>query len=339
MTDTPRMVPITGRGAQALVWLYWATMAILAIWDLDDVRTPGPTIASLALFAVMCAAATLDRRSPLRTSVAWVVTLGWPVITLAISWNLLSYGGYAQWYLGAATTCAFYLALRGRVGFAWLSFVLVSVVVVAWAVSTGLGVPTALVLMGKQAPILLVGTLFSLGIDRTATTITKLMSVEAARAATEAAALATAVERRRRLAELDALATPLLRRLVDDAELTSEDRLQFADAEATLRDTLRARALSIDPLVETVRQARRRGVDVVLLDDSDPERLDPADLAVVIATIDREVRDVAEGRIVARLLPPGRAEVATILIETQSESRRVSVANGAETTPPPPRGS
>ena len=339
MTDTPRMVPITGRGAQALVWLYWATMAILAIWDLDDVRTPGPTIASLALFAVMCAAATLDRRSPLRTSVAWVVTLGWPVITLAISWNLLSYGGYAQWYLGAATTCAFYLALRGRVGFAWLSFVLVSVVVVAWAVSTGLGVPTALVLMGKQAPILLVGTLFSLGIDRTATTITKLMSVEAARAATEAAALATTVERRRRLAELDALATPLLRRLVDDAELTPEDRLQFADAEATLRDTLRARALSIDPLVETVRQARRRGVDVVLLDDSDPEHLAAADLAVVVATIDREVRDVTEGRIVARLLPPGRAEVATILIETQSESRRVSVANGAETTPPPPRGS
>lgn len=328
MTDTPRMVPITGRGAQALVWLYWATMTILAVWDLDAVRTPGPTIASLALFALMCAIATLDRGSPLRASVAWVVTLGWPVITLAISWNLLSYGGYAQWYLGAATTCAFYLALRGRLGFAWLTFVLVSAVVVVWAVSTGLGLPTALVLMGKQAPILLVGTLFSLGIDRTAETITRLMTVEAGRAATEAAALATAVERRRRLAELDALATPLLRRLVDETELTPEDRLQFADAEATLRDTLRARALSVEPLVDTVRQARRRGVDVVLLDDSDPQQLDAGDLATTVATIEREVRAAEEGRIVARLLPPGRDEVATILIETAAESRRVSVTSG-----------
>jgi hypothetical protein len=327
MSATPRMVPITGRGAQALVWLYWATMAILAVWDLDAVRTPGPTLASIALFALMCAVATLDRGSPLRASAAWFVTLGWPVITLAISWNLLSYGGYAQWYLGAATTCAFYLALRGRLGFAWLTFALVSAVVVAWAVSTGVGVPTALVLMGKQAPILLVGTLFSLGIDRTAATITRLMTVEAGRAATEAAALATAVERRRRLAELDALATPLLRRLVDDTELTPEDRLQFADAEATLRDTLRARALSVEPLVDTVRQARRRGVDVVLLDDSDPEHLDAADLATTVATIEREVRAAEEGRIVARLLPPGRDEVATILIETASESRRVSVTS------------
>jgi hypothetical protein len=339
MTDSPRMVPITGRGAQALVWLYWATMAILAVWDLNEVRAPGPTIASLALFALMCALATLDRGSPLRASVAWIVALGWPVITMAISWNLLSYGGYAQWYLGAATTCAFYLALRGRLGFAWLTFGLVSAVVMAWAISTGIGVPTALVLMGKQAPILLVGTLFSLGIDRSATTITRLMTVEAGRAATEAAALATAVERRRRLAELDALATPLLRRLVHETPLTPDDRLQFADAEATLRDTLRARTLSVDPLVDTVRQARRRGVDVVLLDDSDPEQLDAADLATTIETIESEVRAATEGRIVARLLPAGRDEIATILIETATESRRVSVTNSTGVIPPPVRGS
>lgn len=335
VNETSRMVPITGRGAQALVWLYWATMAILAVWDLNNVRTPGPTLASLALFAVMCATATQDRRTPLGLPTTWLVVLGWPLITLAISWNLLAYGGYAQWYLGAATTCAFYLALRGRVGLAWLGFVLVGVVVVSWALTTGVGMLTALVLLGKQAPVLLVGTLFSIGIDRTATTITRLMSLEASRAAAEAAVLATAAERRRRLTELDALATPLLRQLVDGSELTVEDRRRFADAESTLRDTLRARALSVEPLVDTVRRARRRGVDVVLLDDSDPDQLDGRHLASAIAEIDREVSGVTEGRVVARLLPPGRDEIATILIETAGDSRRVSVT--AESATPASR--
>lgn len=325
MTGRPQMVPLTGRGAHALIWLYFATMAILAIWSLGDVRTPGPTLAALALFAIMCAGATRDVGSRLSAPMAWLTVAGWPIATFALSWQLIVVGGYAQWFLGAATTCAFYLALRGRVALAWLGFGLVSAVAVAWAVSAGLGAPTALILMGKQAPILLVGTLFSLGIDRTTARISRVTAAEAARAVDGAADEATARERASRLAELDSSATALLRRLVDPQPLTADDRQRFAAAEAELRDTVRGRALSVVPLLDLVRDARRRGVEVVLLDDSDPDLLDPADHASAIDRVADAVASTTEGRIVARLLPPGRDDVATILIEGRTESRRESV--------------
>lgn len=325
MTARPQMVPLTGRGAQALIWLYFATMAILAIWSLGDVRSPGPTIAALALFGIMCAGATRDAGNRLSAPVAWLSVIAWPLITFSISWQLLVVGGYAHWFLGAATTCAFYLALRGRVTLAWIGFGLVTAVAVGWAAVDGVGVPAALILIGKQAPILLVGTLFSLGIERTTARIARVTAAEAARAVDGAAEDATARERSRRLAELDSSATALLRRLVDPQPLTADDRQRFAAAEAELRDTVRGRALTVAALVDLIRDARRRGVEVVLLDDSDPDQLDPVDHATAIDRIAAAVAATNEGRLVARLLPPGRDDVATIMIEGPTESRRESV--------------
>ena len=75
------------------------------------------------------------------------------------------------------------------------------------------------------------------------------------------------------------------------------------------------------PIIEAARQARRRGVDVVLLDDSDPAVVRPEDLELVITRISAVLTDAQDGRLVARLLPPGREGVATLLVDGSTGSR------------------
>lgn len=203
-----------------------------------------------------------------------------------------------------------------------------------WGATSGTGIPVALMLIAKQLPFPIVGTLFAVGLHRTGATILRVTAQASARASTEAADVARTAERNRGLRELDAFATPLLSHIVDGSELTADDRLEFSVAEAELRDSLRARALSVPSIIAAARQARRRGVDVVLLDDSDPRSVNPADLRAVIAKVAEALEDSRDGRIVARLLPPGRSDVATLLVDGSDSARREVVTASASDEEP-----
>lgn len=315
------MIKLTGAGARIMTWLYFVTLTVLAVWSLDEVRTTWPTLVGIALFAIVCVVLTVDTGERLSLSTTVITAATWPVVALLISWQLTAGGSFSQWYLGAGTATLFFVSLRGRVGWAWIGFALLSAAIVLWGATTTVGAGTALLLVAKQFPILVVGTLFAIGLQRTSASIQQLTAETSARAAIEAADVAATAERNRRLSELDAFATPLLTLLVSEDPLTEFDRREFAVAEAELRDGLRARSLSVPPVVEAARQARRRGVDVVLLDDSDPVRLAPEDLDSVIAQVGDALAQSRDGRIVARLLPPDREGVATLLIEGSSGAR------------------
>lgn len=318
-------VSLTGRGAQVMTWVYFVTLTVLALWSLGEVRSPGPTLAALALFAAVCAVVTVDSGATLSLW-ATLITVGvWPAVAVLVSWQLTIGGGFSQWFLGAATATLFFVCLRGRIGWAWVGFALVAIVTLTWGATTSIGVGAAALLMAKQFPILVVGTLFALGLRRTGASIQHLTAEASARAAIEAADVAATAERSRRLAELDAFATPLLSLLVSGAPLTDTHRREFAVAEAELRDGLRARTLAVAPVIEAARGARRRGVDVVLLDDSDPATLHTRDLENVLAQLCAALDAAVDGRVVARLLPPGRDAIATLLVENGDSSRTVEI--------------
>jgi hypothetical protein len=324
------MVKLNGRGTKIMIWLYFVTLSALAIWSLDEVRTAWPTFVGLALFAVVSLALSLDSGETLSPVATAVTVLTWPVVAVLLSWQLFSGGGFSQWFLGAGTATLFLVSLRGRILWAWFGFVLMSSVILVWGATTDIGVMTAGLLVAKQAPILVVGTLFAIGLRRTGASIQNLSTETSARSAIEAADVAATLERNRRLSELDAFATPLLTLLVSGTELTDRDRREFAVAEAELRDGLRARTLSVPPIVEAARAARRRGVDVVLLDDSDPDSLAPHDLAVVIDQVEQTLRDTDEGRVVARLLPADRDGVATVLVDSRDGATTAVIPASAE---------
>lgn len=305
---------LTGTGARVLIWLYFTTMLALALWTLDDVRSPAPTIAGLALFAVACLALSFDSAPRLSLGVTTLVCGVSVANALLISWQLMI-GGHSQWYFGAGTVMMFYLCLRGRILFAWIGFIAMSLVIVAWGLTTSVGLAEALVLIGRQAPIVLVGTLFATAMRRTAKAIDRLRVETSTRATTTAAAEATARERVARLGALDDVVTPLLEKLVDGSEIQPQSRIDFAIAAAELRDGLRARSLSTPRVVEAARDARRLGIEVTLLDDSDPFTLTPDDLERAESATVETLRAVRDGHVTARLLPPGRDNIATVVAD------------------------
>lgn len=308
------MKQLTGPGARLFILLYYCTMAILAIWTIGDVASPWPTLAGLVLFAAACAAIAFDTGARLSLRVTLFVASIGVVNALLISWQLV-HGGHSQWYFGAGTVMLFLVSLRGRIVLAWVGFVAMAAVIAVWGATTETGLVEAIALIGKQAPIVLVGTMFAIGLRRTGETIERLMDETSSRATAEAVAAATAQERAQRLATLDQVATPLLTKLVDGSTIGPQDRQDFAIAEAELRDGLRARSLSIPAVQEAVRDARRRGLAVVLLDDSAPGSVHPHDLERVAEAVVDALRATEDGRVTARLLPPGRSNVATIVVD------------------------
>ena len=323
-------VALTGRGTHVLMWAYIVTSAVLAIWSIGEVVSPWPTVVALAVLIGVGVVLTLDNSEPLQRSTAVMTVVAWVAVALFVSWQLEVAGGHSQWYFGAGTVTMFFIGLRGRLGIAWLGFIAQSLVIVAWGYTTEFGVVTALLLVGKQLPILLVGTLFTVGLRRTTATMARLTERTSNRAIVEAAQLASTNERNARLQELDAIATPLLARLVEGTPLTDADRMEFAVAEAELRDGLRARSLTVPPVVAAARAARQRGVQVVLLDDRYPDLPDATTLAAITSELVAALDSATTGRVVARLLPPGRSDAATILSDTgTAQEHRVVPEPGA----------
>ena len=315
---------LTGTGARILIWLYFSTIFALALWTLDDVFSPWPTISGLIFFAGACLALSLDSAPRLSLGVTTLVCGVSVANALLISWQLMA-GGHSQWYFGAGTVMMFYLCLRGRIVFAWIGFAAMSLVIVAWGLTTPVGFAEAAVLIGRQAPIVLVGTLFAIGMTRTATAIARLTAETSSRATAAAEADATARERAARLGALDEVVTPMLEQLVDGSDIGPQSQIDFAIAAAELRDGLRARALSTPRVLEAARDARRLGIEVTLLDDSDPSTLSPLDLERAESATVAALRAARDGQVTARLLPPGRDNIATVVADGTAH-RTIEVA-------------
>ena len=317
---TPQLVSFTSPGARIFVWAYFGVTAALGLWTLADATVPVLVFVDLVAYAVVCAAVTLDQgeRLSLPTTIA-AITIA-PLSVLALSFQIAP-GGYTAWYVGAATALLFFVALRGRIALAWIGCAFFVAALLAWGALTPVGLADPALTATRQSAILAVGTLTALGLRRTAGRIRALAEQVSVRGAAEAAGLAAADERSRRLAELRTSVVPLLERIADPAPLTDDDRREFAAAEADLRDGLRARGLRQSRLVDAAREARARGIDVVLLDDSDPEALDAEDLDRFADVVVSALHDAADGRVTARLLPPGRPSVGTVVADGSEYAR------------------
>lgn len=306
------LVSLTGTGAHLFVWLYFAATAALALWTLDDSAQPALVILVLALYAGLCLAMQLDTGERLSLPVTLATIAVGPASVLLLSWQLAP-GGYTSWYIGAATAALFLVNLRDRIVLAWVGCALFVAAVLWTGATSPIGLATATLVAARQSAIVAVGTLAALGLRSTSDRIRDLAAEASARSAAEAAGVAIAQERELRVAELRASVAPLLQRIANEP-ITAEDRSEFAVAEAELRDGLRARGLRIPEVTAAARAARRRGVDVVLLDDSGgtaPEK-DVRDFASLVAGV---LDTAVDGRVTARLLPPGRQLMGTVVAD------------------------
>jgi hypothetical protein len=304
---------LTGTGAQLFTWAYLAATAVLAIMSLSDSRAPALVFVVLGLYAAVGVVLTLDKGQQLSLPVAIAMVGVGPLSVFLLSWQLIP-GGYTSWYVGATTVMLFFANLRGRILLAWIGCVLFDLGLLWWGLTSATGLAEAVLTATRQTAIVAIGTLTAVALERTSTRIRGLVSEASLRGAAEAAGLAVAEERTRRLTELRTSVVPILQRIASDSPISADDRREFAVAEADLRDSLRARGLRVPLIMEAARDARRRGVDVVLLDDSAGELTAPEITGFAAAVVD-VLESASDGRVTARLLPPDRPVLGTIVAD------------------------
>lgn len=317
------MVELTSVGARQLIWAYFVTMVGLAVWTIEDVASPYPTLVAVVAFACVSVIFTFCSADRLPVEWAWVVTGLSVVATGLVLWQLTSTAGYASWVMGASGTALFFMGLRGRLLLSWVGFGLLALVIIAWGLTTSAGLAVALLDAAHQAAVLIAGTLFATSLKRTGDEVERLTDEATDRAISESQQLAIEAERRERLLALGEFVTPLLARLASGTSISPDERLEFALAEAELRDGLRARALQLPRIAVAAREARRRGVEVVLLDDSDSSALEAEAVHGASRRIAELLDDAHDGRVTVRLLPAGREAIATVVVdgaEHRSES-------------------
>jgi len=311
-----RTLDLTTPMAKLILALFVFVHGLLALINI----VPGRPIVLMfgAYLAIVFSAVALMRplRSPFpRSQVALALVLSGVGAVLMFGYlPAHNEAPFAHWHLGAITLILVVLAARGQIRSAWVGYAVLALLAIGWAVETGQSGLVGVELVSRHAGTLLAGTLFVVGLGRSERALRVLTQGDLARARQDATTVAAIRERKAQLRRVNALARPTLLRLAEPHALSIEERAQCLLVEASLRDAIRGRALFVPPVINAVRAARQRGVEVTVLDDSadtPPEQLD---------TLARTVADVLDtiehGRITLRVLPAGRADVATLVIES-----------------------
>lgn len=302
--------------AWIIVLLFIVVHALLAFGDLASVSNLPMTVGAFACvsLAVVAVAFPSAQSVPRMAAVCALVLCG-AAATLEYTqpWPAMP-SPFAHWHLGAITIVLVVLAVRGRVSWAWGAYAVLLGGTILWAVLHGFTVGDGVGLIIRHAGTLLAGSLFAVGRRRTATSLVAVNQASTARAFTQAEAIAAIEEHESQLARVNAMARPLLERLARPHELTDAERAECLQVEGTLRDALRGRFLFVEPVITAARSARARGVEVTLLDDRG-EGTD-AEVASVTALVARELDAARSGRFTARVLPEGREDLATIVVES-----------------------
>ncbi|HEY5223134.1 MAG TPA: hypothetical protein VIJ18_08855 [Microbacteriaceae bacterium] len=294
--------------------LFIGTQSLLTLANLSDIRAPLPSIAALALIAAAATTLTVVNREPypcwLLASIAAVVA----AVTALVCWNLPDSGwpGYASWQWGAITFMLFLLALRGHIGWSWSCFAIMTAITVLWAVEVGRGALDGVTFVVRSAGLLLIATLFAVGLQRTLRRIDALSRVHLAQASREAVTSTLLTDQDAQLRVLDLVARPVLERVATGSAYTEDDRTSFLLAESLLRDRLRAPGLVSPPISDAVSAARRRGVEVLLMDDRGDHPLSVGECARIEDAIITAAAHPDINRLTARLLPVGRDYIATV---------------------------
>jgi hypothetical protein len=219
-------------------------------------------------------------------------------------------GGYLTWNYNAANFILFAVALRGRIGWAWIGLALVTAITLTWSLVATHSVVQGIYLIYGEIGALLAGTYFAVVLRTAANRVVTLQSVHHRRVGEEHLRAETERERADQLALVRHRVIPVLTAIAA-GRVSPAQRQEHRLLEAVLRDEIRGARLAVEPLASAVRAARSRGIDVVLLDDADDVALAWADLewaADVIAEFDRD-----RHRITVRLSgDPAVITVATV---------------------------
>jgi len=302
------------------------TMFVLSpavIGTMELFRT-GYSLSSMAALVIYLfvglAAVFYHRELKMPIALAILVTATSLVIPILVNVNLkpAALGTPATWYVTAVATILAIAAVRQQRSWAWNGISILTLGLLSW------GGLDALFVSGLGGAIGLVAAAhaISVGLERSARQTSEYLEKAKATQAASAADSAIRLERSERIAATLEGALPMLE-LVATGNLSSDDRREAAILEAELRDEIRGRMLINSKLKASVRSARSRGVEVVVLDEgglvaiSEPER---DSLRDQLAT---ELDNINSGRVTIR--SPQLADVRATFVASRKGTAKPDV--------------
>lgn len=339
--DSSRLIGLTSEGARIILVLFIVSNFIFMITTIDEMKHWLPPTIAVVIVNAAALLLVLDHPDPFPRLWSWGIILAVTLSTVLVAFLLpdVPQVGRASWHLGANTWLLFFLALRRRAGMAWLGYVIMGAITLAWSIASDRSIVSGLLLLDTHAAILFVATLFGVFLRRTARLINDYDERAIAGAMESAAASAASEVRRQRVLELQASAGPLLERIARGDHIpTLEERREYRAAEALLRDGVRGRSLVFEPIISAATSARDRGIEVVLLDDRGEPLPDPEAMKRVANFAVTALFAAQDGSVTVRLHPRGREIAVSIVSTSRTGSTRLDLdVNGMPEGSAPPK--
>jgi hypothetical protein len=294
------MISLSSRALQFFAGTFGLFHAVLGFLNLGLFQKPNYVIAALVLYLVFL---TLTVTYPGDLKVpSWLAALNF-VVAMLVPLLVISGLGenpqtpYTIWYVAGVGTLLAITAVRGHRTLAWFGTLFLIAEILVWG---GLGVlfnsgivGALLMVMGAQAA--------ASELDASAKLAKQFKEQALATEAATEAQTAARIERERRVTQTLAGVLPQLELIAASRRGLSAKQKQTAVlTEAALRDQIRGRGLTHPELVEQVRLARTRGVEVQLLDDGGFENLTEQQASDLLKSVARELQRVKAGKVVIR---------------------------------------
>lgn len=304
----------------SLAALFSSYHLILAGYTLDVPASPWPVVAAMIIYAG-ATVVSLWPTSPLRMPV-WLAATN-VLASMVISFLVLSQldaqvtNSYATWSVAAVGTLMTITMVRLQPLWAWVGIVVLAVIVALWSnvfAWTSTGVIGGAVWVGAAQAI-------SRSLARAERDSSLFVRTELDAAAWHAMQEAQQHEGRYRLEHMNQVAGPILRRILEvDGHLDEEERRECLYVEAAIRDEIRGRSLLSQDVRNEVMAARRRGIEVTLLDDGGLDDLADESRTRIQQKLAEEIRRSQANRLIVRTgFDKKRAAVTVVGLKVGSD--------------------
>lgn len=290
--------------------LFVLSPATTGALDLFRVGFEATSILALVIYSLVGLTAVLyyrELRMPAPIAYAGLAVSVLVPQLVNLSLDSSAFGTPATWFVSGVSTIMAINAVRQHKVIAWAGLGLLTIQVLIWGgtnalFNSGLGGAFALVAAAHA---------ISVGLEKSAAQTALYLETAKSTEAATAADSAIRQERSMRITNTLQGAFPMLE-LIASRKLTEDEKQEAVILEAELRDEIRGRTLLNPTLKNAIRSARKRGIEVVVLDEGGLELVSESEREELRNKIAAELDNIVSGRVTIRSPKQEKARVTFV---------------------------